>query len=63
MKHEIIFKVQMNCGKKQGRVKSLSLRGDDRIVVRGDGIDAARLTYRFRREVGHTDCISIKPMQ
>uniref|UniRef100_A0A6N2K0Z6 Uncharacterized protein n=1 Tax=Salix viminalis TaxID=40686 RepID=A0A6N2K0Z6_SALVM len=57
MQHEIIFKVQMNCGKKQGSqgshccgkslwygktgVNSLALRGDDRIVVRGDGFDAA----------------------
>ncbi|KAJ6408638.1 hypothetical protein OIU84_011881 [Salix udensis] len=44
-------------------VNSLALQGDDRIVVSGDGIDAAHLTYCLRKKVGHADIISIKLMQ
>ncbi|KAJ6921297.1 disease resistance protein Pik-1-like [Populus alba x Populus x berolinensis] len=65
----IVFKVQMACGKSRVKartvvakacgVNALALQGDDRIVVSGDGIDAAHLTYCLRKKVGHTDIISI----
>ncbi|KAI5583249.1 hypothetical protein POPTR_006G002000v4 [Populus trichocarpa] len=72
MKQVIVFKVQMACGKSRVKartvvakacgVNSLALQGDDRIVVSGDGIDAAHLTYCLRKKVGHTDIISIMLM-
>ncbi|KAF9679311.1 hypothetical protein SADUNF_Sadunf06G0001900 [Salix dunnii] len=73
MKQVIVFKVQMACGKSRVKartvvakacgVNSLALQGDDRIVVSGDGIDAAHLTYCLRKKVGHADIISIQLMQ
>ncbi|KAG6743466.1 hypothetical protein POTOM_052160 [Populus tomentosa] len=38
-------------------VNSSALQGDERIVVRGDGTDAAHLTSCLRRKVRHTDII------
>ncbi|CAK7323372.1 unnamed protein product [Dovyalis caffra] len=71
-KQVIVFKVQMNCGKSRVKartvvakafgVNSLALQGDDRIVVSGDDIDAASLTFCLRKKVGHTDIISIMPI-
>uniref|UniRef100_A0A6N2K3Q3 HMA domain-containing protein n=1 Tax=Salix viminalis TaxID=40686 RepID=A0A6N2K3Q3_SALVM len=73
MKQMIVFKVQMACGKSRVKARTvvaktcgvnfLELQGDDVIVVAGDGIDAACLTYSLRKKVGHTDIICMTPLE
>lgn len=42
-------------------VNSVSLEGEskDRVVVIGDGVDAANLTSCMRKKVGHTELVTV----
>uniref|UniRef100_A0A7N2R5D1 HMA domain-containing protein n=2 Tax=Quercus lobata TaxID=97700 RepID=A0A7N2R5D1_QUELO len=65
------MKVQMNCQKCQTKaltvgaeangVNFVGLEGadKDKVVVIGDGVDAATLATTMRKKVGHTDIISV----
>lgn len=46
-------------------MKSVALRGEekDKMVVIGDGIDAAKLTSGLRKKVGPTDLISVAEVE
>ncbi|KAK7331180.1 hypothetical protein VNO77_25398 [Canavalia gladiata] len=71
MKQKIVMKVQMNCQKCRTKalqvasgtngVNSVSIEGEskDRVVVIGDGVDAANLTSCMRKKVGYTDLITV----
>nr|KYP62804.1 hypothetical protein KK1_017357 [Cajanus cajan] len=65
------MKVQMNCKKCRAKalkvacgtsgVSSVSIEGEskDRVVVIGDGVDAAKLTSCMRSKVGYTDLLTV----
>ncbi|KAI4296082.1 hypothetical protein L6164_036071 [Bauhinia variegata] len=71
MKQKIVMKVQMNC--KKCRTKALKvaaaangvnfvgLEGQEKekLVVIGDGVDAANLAISLRKKVGYTDLLSV----
>ncbi|XP_030968041.1 heavy metal-associated isoprenylated plant protein 47-like [Quercus lobata] len=71
MTQKIVMKVQMNCQKCQTKaltvgaeangVNFVGLEGadKDKVVVIGDGVDAATLATTMRKKVGHTDIISV----
>ncbi|XP_034892719.1 heavy metal-associated isoprenylated plant protein 47-like [Populus alba] len=73
MKQKIVLGVQMNCQKCRRKalevvaetdgVCFLGLEGEnkEKVVVIGDGVDAAKLACRLRKKVGYTDIISVSP--
>ncbi|XP_011005768.1 PREDICTED: uncharacterized protein LOC105111948 [Populus euphratica] len=73
MKQKIVLGVQMNCQKCRRKalqvvaetdgVSFLGLEGEnkERVVVIGDGVDAAKLVGRLKKKVGYTAIISVAP--
>ncbi|KAI9091400.1 hypothetical protein K1719_028211 [Acacia pycnantha] len=71
MKQKIAMKVQMHCQKCRAKALSVAagsngvdfvgLEGEekDKVVVIGEGVDAAKLASSMRKKVGHTDIISV----
>uniref|UniRef100_A0A7N0RCV3 HMA domain-containing protein n=1 Tax=Kalanchoe fedtschenkoi TaxID=63787 RepID=A0A7N0RCV3_KALFE len=72
-KQKIILRVHMTCDKCRKKAKkitaltegviSLAIEGEDRVVVVGEGIDAATLVSSLRKKVKHTDIISIEEVK
>ncbi|TKY72292.1 Heavy metal transport/detoxification protein [Spatholobus suberectus] len=75
MKQKIVMKVQMNCQKCRSKalevasgtngVNSVSIEGEskDRVVVVGDGVDAAHLTSCMRKKVGYADLVTVAELK
>ncbi|KAL0012052.1 hypothetical protein SO802_007160 [Lithocarpus litseifolius] len=71
MTQKIVMKVQMNCQKCQTKALTVAAEANgvnfvglegaekDKVVVMGDGVDAATLATTMRKKVGHTDIISV----
>ncbi|KAK1424026.1 hypothetical protein QVD17_19337 [Tagetes erecta] len=74
-KQKIVVKVTMNSEKKSRKamqiavsisgVESASFVGSekDQIAVTGEGIDSVELTTLLRKKVGHTDLVSVGPVE
>ncbi|KAF7842863.1 heavy metal-associated isoprenylated plant protein 47-like [Senna tora] len=71
MQQKIVMKVHMNCQKCRTKalkvvaatngVDFVGLEGEDKdkVVVIGNGVDAAKLASSMRKKVGHTHIISV----
>ncbi|KAK3010999.1 hypothetical protein RJ639_012936 [Escallonia herrerae] len=75
VQQKIVIKVEMHCDKCRSKamkiaavahgVNSVKIEGEDKdkVVVTGDGIDAACLTRSLRKKVGHAILVSVEVLK
>ncbi|KAK2978396.1 hypothetical protein RJ640_004927 [Escallonia rubra] len=75
VQQKIVIKVDMHCDKCRSKamkiaavahgVNSVKIEGGDKdkVVVTGDGIDAACLTRSLRKKVGHATLVSVEVLK